>query len=342
MPICAVDAPFERADLDVDGLLEIDAGALDDDGVAAHLVALHRLRVFVDAAVTATAGVFDARAVWARDGARNAPGWITARTNAFYGAGKADVALARELRHMPVVAEAFAAGRLGREQVRLLAKARADGLEEIFATCEEVLVDEVVGCTVAGAARLLRRWAATVRKRLGLADPDQAPPAELDHGSRIHLSCGFEGRWALDGSLDPETGEVLANAIDHQVDARWRDGVFHAEDGLVPAERPRHRPGRGRLSGHPRRRRRRHRSSARAGPGRPQRSAAAAATVTPGAMVSTSAAPISARLVTRPILTTRPALRMRGRCAFSLMLMMPPAMTPTSMARDRDVMGHPA
>lgn len=138
---------------------------------------------------------------------------------------------------MPVVAEAFAAGRLGREQGRLLAKARADGLEEMFATREEVLVDEVVGCTVAGAARLLRRWAATVRERLGLADPDRPPPNETDHGSRVHLSCGFEGRWALDGSLDPEMGEVLANAIDHQVGAMWRDGVFHADDGLVPAER---------------------------------------------------------------------------------------------------------
>lgn len=237
MPLSAVDAPFDRADLDLGGLLEVEAGALDDEGVAEHLVALHRLRVFVDAAVTATAGVFDARSVWARDGARNAPGWITARTNASYGAGKADVALARELRHMPVVAEAFAAGRLGREQVRLLAKARADGLEEMFATCEEVLVDEVVGCTVAGAARLLRRWAATVRERLGLADPDRPPPNETDHGSRVHLSSGFEGRWALDGSLDPEMGEVLANAIDHQVDAMWRDGVFQVDDGLVPAER---------------------------------------------------------------------------------------------------------
>lgn len=44
-------------------------------------------------------------------------------------------------------------------------------------------------------------------------------------------------RRPLDGSLDAESGEIVAGAIDAQVDAMFTDGAFHADDGLRPSER---------------------------------------------------------------------------------------------------------
>jgi hypothetical protein len=217
-------------------LLGVDVRALTDDEVGAHLVALHHLRASVEAALVEATGVFDACAAWTHDGARSGPAWVAARCPSSHGAAKADVRLARDLRSMPATAAAFAAGHLGREQVRLLAQARADGLEEAFAACEEVLVDEVAGATVAAGARFLRRWQAEVRERFGLAGSDGPAPAAATRSS-VHLSCSFEGRWVLDGSLDAEQGEIVANAVDAQVDALFTAGVFHGDDGLLPSER---------------------------------------------------------------------------------------------------------
>jgi hypothetical protein len=218
-------------------LLEVEVRGLSDEAVGDHLVDLHRLRALVDAAVVEATDVFDGRAAWARDGARNGPGWIAARTTASYGAGKGDVRLARDLRSMPATAAAFAEARIGREQARLLAGARTAGLEEAFAACEEVLVGEVARSTVAAGARFLRRWAAEVRERFGLAEPDGPEPDDGSDRSQAHLSCTFEGRWRLDATLDAESGEIIRNALDAQIDALWHAGTFHTADGLVPSER---------------------------------------------------------------------------------------------------------
>ncbi len=221
---------------DPPALLGVDVGALPPDQRCDHVVALHRLRAEVEAALVEASGVFDTRADWAHDGARSGPAWIAARCPSTAGAARADVALARELRSMPATAAAFAAGHVGREQVRLLVRARGDGLEDAFAACEEVLVDEIAASTVAAGARFLRRWQAEVRERFGLTGAEGPPPGAAARSS-VHLSCSFEGRWALDGSLDAEQGEIVAGAIDAQVDAMFADGVFHADDGLLPSER---------------------------------------------------------------------------------------------------------
>ncbi|HEX7135585.1 MAG TPA: DUF222 domain-containing protein [Iamia sp.] len=236
MATVMLDSPPVTAPDDPLSLLAVSVRELTDDGVAAHLTDLHRLRAVVDAAVVEATGVFDARSAWARDGARSGPSWVAAHCPSSHGAAKDDLRLDRDLRAMPATAAAFGVGRIGREQARLLARCRTDGLEEAFAACEEVLVDEVARSTVAAGARFLRRWQAEVRERFGLAEGDGPAPAAGDR-SRVHLSCSFEGRWVLDGTLDAESGEIVANAVDAQVDAMFTDGVFHADDGLLPSER---------------------------------------------------------------------------------------------------------
>lgn len=218
-------------------LLVDDPHDLDDGALGERVVALQRLRSRIDAAVVATTDVFDARATWALDGARNAQGWVAARTTAGYGTARRDVVTARALRSMPATRRAFASGRLGREQVDLLVRARGEGLEAAFDACEEVLVDEVARHTVTAGARFLRRWADEVRRRHGIGVPDGPEPAPEPERSRVHLSAALEGRWVLDGSLDAEDGEILTRAIDARVDAMWREGTFAIDDGLTTSER---------------------------------------------------------------------------------------------------------
>lgn len=218
--------------IDISELLGVDPAALPSGAVGAHLVDLHRARAVLDARIAETAGVVDVRKEWAIDGARSGPAFVTARVGTSYGRAKGDQVIGRAVRDMPAVAAAFAAGRLSREQVDALVKAR-DGLEEVFAAMEEALVDEVAGSTLAAGARFLRRWAAEVRERLGLDDDGSEPPDTAG----VHLSSTLDGRWALRGDLDPEQGEIIANAVDAEVDAMWRSGRFSTDDGLCPAER---------------------------------------------------------------------------------------------------------
>jgi len=227
----------EAPSVSIDALLGVDAGGLADAGLAERLVALHEASARLDAARVETMGLFDTRGVWALDAARNGPGWVTARTGASFGLARSDQALARDLREMPLVAAAFATGRLTRDQVRALTTARVPELADAFAACEQILVEEIARSSVAAGIRFLRRWAAEVRQRFGIDHPDGPTPDTPTERSRVHLSNTLDGHWRLDGDLTGEDGEILRNLIDAQVDQMWRDGVFTADDGLTSSER---------------------------------------------------------------------------------------------------------
>ena len=89
---------------------------------------------------------------------RKPTAWLAARCDVTRGSANAEVRLARALRDMPLVESAASSGRLGREKVKALAWARQEGLEEVFAACEEELVNDVAGTTVAGAWRYSSGW----------------------------------------------------------------------------------------------------------------------------------------------------------------------------------------
>ena len=226
-------------EVDPTGLLGADAaalGRLTDAEVIERLLAAERLRSRADAAVVALTGAFDARTLAAADGARSTPAWITARVGVAFGHAKADLTLARHLRHQPHIARAAADGRLTRDQTRALLAAREPGLEEIFDACEALLVDEVATSTLAAGRRFLARWARDVRERFGIPDPDGTEP-DGGHGpSRAHLSPVGD-RWAGDLDLTGVDGELVATALATHIDDLWRTGVFTRDDGLDPAER---------------------------------------------------------------------------------------------------------
>ena len=128
------------------------------------------------------------------------------------------------------------AGRLTRDQVRLLLKVRSRDLEEAFDACEAILVGEVATCTLNAGRRFLARWVTEVRDRFGIPEPDGPDPSARGGRSRASVSPVGE-RWKGDLDLTGEDGEKVANAIDAQIDAFWQQGVFKDGDGLEPAER---------------------------------------------------------------------------------------------------------
>jgi hypothetical protein len=73
---------------------------------------------------------------------------------------------------------------------------------------EAMLVEHAGRLSHGSFAKALAYW----RQR---ADPDgvEDDAEALRAGRRVHLSSTYEGRWVLDGVLDPIGGEIVANAL---------------------------------------------------------------------------------------------------------------------------------
>ena len=257
-------------------LLSADLGTLTDPERTDAVLALAKLAGQAEAALLAVVADWDGRTVWIGDGAPTAGSWLAARTEFGRQQATALVHLARGLRACPHVADAFAEGVLGKAKVSMLLRART-GVEEVFAEHEQALVAQISTLTVDHARVAIAHWRrlalATVeaeeRDRADAAAgsdaagddvaPEEAPADEADEAdpnepvalrplpaadpidpeaaNRFHLSQTYEGRFLGDLDLDAVSGTELRNAIDAEVDARFRAGTAQVNDGLTHSQR---------------------------------------------------------------------------------------------------------
>lgn len=220
-----------------DAVVGVAPGEMCDEELRCLLIEADRVRARLDAAVATLTAAFDGRGVWAADGARGAVPWLAARTHTSATGWRHELRLARVVADMPLVEAAAREGRLSRDKVKALVWARQPGLEDAFAWCEEQLVREVEVPTVAGAWRYVRRWVISMRELLELNEPDGKEPKDGEGRSKVTLAPGLEGRWFGSIDLDAEDGEVVANAVEQQIQDMWDQQVFQADDGLSPPER---------------------------------------------------------------------------------------------------------
>src|SRR6516162_7172145 len=177
---------------------DVDVHLLDDAALEELVVSLEGEAGRLEATRLAVLGEWDARAVWALDGACNGASWLAARGDVARGPTAGMLRDARHLRSMPETAAALAAGRLAPATARLMARALNDRTADAFARDERVLVDTLGGLGVDEAAQALRYWQRAV-------DADGPDPRDRD-ANGVWLSQGLGGRWQLKGELDTESG----------------------------------------------------------------------------------------------------------------------------------------
>ena len=141
---------------------EVDLHHLGDAALQALVVELQHQADRLEAARLRVLGEWDARAVWALDGACNGASWLAAQGNVARGPMATMLRDARHLRAMPETAAALAEGRLAPATARLMARVVNERTERAFARDEAVLVDTVAGLTVDDAAVALRWWQRSV------------------------------------------------------------------------------------------------------------------------------------------------------------------------------------
>ena len=199
---------------------DVDVHQLGDAALAALVVELQEQADRLEAVRLAVLGEWDARAVWALDGACTGASWLAAQGNVARAPMAGLLRDARHLRSMPETAAALAEGRLAPATARLMARVLNERTAGAFARDEETLVDTLGGLAVEEAAQALRWWQRSV---------DQDGPDPRDRQANgVWLSQGLGGRWHLKGELDTESGTlvagVLAGLVEHDRRIRRQAG----------------------------------------------------------------------------------------------------------------------
>ena len=201
---------------------EVDVHTLGDAALGALVVELQAQADRLEAARLRVLGEWDARAVWALDGACNGASWLAAQGTVARGPTATVLRDAGHLRSMPETAAALAEGRLAPATARLLARVLNERTERAFARDEAVLIDTVAGLTVDDAALVLRYWQQSV---------DQDGPDPRDRRSNgLWLSPGLDGGSELKGHLDAESSAIVGDWIQAEVERRRRQRREAGED----------------------------------------------------------------------------------------------------------------
>jgi len=215
--------PLQQLTRALDRLVAADPTCLADGHA---VVALSRQLTRLEAVAARAGAAFDRSGRWQADGARTPEAWLAVRCSLPVRTARRRVALGRALCHLPVAERAWLAGEVGSSAVELLARARTEATAAALSEHESELVAHARALPPGAFARVVAYW------RQG-ADPDGAEDeAAHRHDARhVHLSSSFEGRWLLDGVLDPIGGEIVATAL-AQVD----DELFRSDWAEARAE----------------------------------------------------------------------------------------------------------
>jgi hypothetical protein len=141
--------------------LSHELGALDDSDLEVVVHRLASMRSTIDALWLAALAAADDRSLHRRAGARDAAAWAASVAGERRGAAARDVALAGQLRHAPLVAEALASGTVSKAKSMELVQA-ASLPEE----AQSALISEAVEAPVEQVVAAVRR----ARLEHGLAE----------------------------------------------------------------------------------------------------------------------------------------------------------------------------
>jgi hypothetical protein len=216
------------AGLEVDDLAAHEAAQVVEECAEAERL-LAALRVLA-------AATLEDKALWRREGFRSVAAWMAAKTGTAVGAAIATMEMADRLVDLPVVAEAFRAGRLSEAQAREIAAVAADVPE-----AEEQLVEAAGKLSLRGLQEECRRVEAAAivdeDDRYRRVHRSRAVRSWVDRRGVGHLSARLtaDELARLMTEVDRRCDEMVVEAIR----GRWFEGrEAHRADALVDLARP--------------------------------------------------------------------------------------------------------
>jgi hypothetical protein len=160
---------------------------------------------------------YDRSGGWASENYLTTASALRDKTDCTPGHSYRSVRLARQLAELPETAAAFAAGEITREHVAIITRRCTDKRLPLFQAIEKGLLRIARDHTYADLESAVVRY---VEQFDGLGKDD-------DHDqelNKVTLSSSFEGRGYLNGSLDPETTDLVLTAFDAEMEALRQRG----------------------------------------------------------------------------------------------------------------------
>lgn len=195
-------------ELEIKELNALDPATLDDDELQSIVLELHRLSSSLDAVRASLIAAFDARRSWADTGARSCAAFLSKETGRPKPECGSQVSLARRLRHLPLVAAAWAAGEISEAHVRRILAARNHRTAVLLERDETVLVDHAKTMAFHEFQQAMAYWELR-------ADPDGADAADVDRRDRRRVSfdttLGGMGCGTI--VLDPVSAETFGDEL---------------------------------------------------------------------------------------------------------------------------------
>jgi hypothetical protein len=209
---------------------------LDDVSLAEAVTGLVRVRSLVDAVTAGFVARWDARRLWADDGSRSAGARLGRDAGCRRQSGTRLVHVARTLRSMPLVAEAWREGRISTDHVERLVRACTPERAEEFVEAEAnlVTVAELGHWPVFDKAVAMFETGAD-DKRTDPTNPDDvAKRAKRERAHRNARPVRIGDRFELIGSLDKTGGQIFSDTWERIRHELWEADLAQARRACGP------------------------------------------------------------------------------------------------------------
>jgi hypothetical protein len=147
--------------------------------------------------------------VWQLDGFASAAAWLRKQCNIAHGVASSTLKLGRALEQLPATADAFAAGTISRDHVRVIAQAATP--ERLAAI--QAVEDSFVLAAEHAPPKELASLVQYVTDQLD-GDGGAAGANAKFERRQLHLSALLDGMMKLDGHGDADGGELVASTLD--------------------------------------------------------------------------------------------------------------------------------
>lgn len=213
---------LEELERSLNALAALDVDTLSDVELHRVTIAAQRSRDRLTAATVPAVARWDARGVWAANGARTAGARLAVETRSSKGGADAVLRRARALVDMPVTLAAAMSGGLSIDVVDLVVAANTPERRAVFAELEADLVEVLRGQRYRVAARSVRYWCDKADALLGLDGERAKHDRERSH---LYASETIDGNVAISGQLDPVAGEIVTNELDRLIEQLQAHGA---------------------------------------------------------------------------------------------------------------------
>ena len=183
-----------------------------DDELESSVIAMKRLIDASTAQLLVMVAELDRRAIPKTEHVLSTTQWLKRFCRMTVGEASGTLKTARALEHMPKVRASAVEGSIVPNAVKLLARVR-DTHPEAFVLHEAVFADIATYLDATDLRRAVAHWEQQVDYDQALADTES-----VRNRRRFYLNRTYQGMWSAAGDLDPESGHVIATALESHTD----------------------------------------------------------------------------------------------------------------------------